>query len=189
MHKFRWLLVPLALAAALSLPAYAERFGGTPTSDSEIESDIRSAFDGHARLAELDIDVDVHGGRVMLSGDVPERTDIELARSVAGAVAGVTGINSSTLVAVGSRSAAPQSEPRKMDFAQRVQDMTLQADVRTKLLASNEINGVGIRVSVNNGVAVLEGRVADENTRQSAERIAREVRGIEQVDNLLVVGR
>jgi type II secretory pathway predicted ATPase ExeA len=47
---------------------------------------------------------------------------------------------------------------------------------------------LGVAVSVNNGTAYLEGRVATERQRRAAERAARSVEGVERVRNRISVG-
>lgn len=186
MHKLRILLGLFAGAALLSLPAYGGLF--QDTDDAKVAEEIRAQFARQSTLAMLNIEVDVHEGVVSLAGTVGSPQDAKLAMNLASAVPGVRDVRS-TLRPLGGASPAPDREARWSDFGQRVNDMTLQADVRTRLLSSNEIDGVGIGVRIKDGVALLEGNVESEEVRQEAERIVMEVRGIREVDNLLIVER
>jgi len=67
------------------------------------------------------------------------------------------------------------------------------ADARRKLLEAQVYKAIenraimGVDVSVINGTAYLEGRVATERQRAAAERAARGVAGIERVRNRIAV--
>ncbi|HEX2227059.1 MAG TPA: BON domain-containing protein, partial [Candidatus Binatia bacterium] len=61
----------------------------------------------------------------------------------------------------------------------------LEAQVQ-RAIQIRAINGV--EVSVANGTAILEGRVASERQKRAAERAANSVSGVQRVRNRLVVG-
>lgn len=185
MHKYMTGLAVVAAATALALPAYGSKYLGAPT-ERELEAEIRAEFMERDALRGLRIDVDVTAGIARLSGTVPSSDEMELAVEAAREVHGIRSVES-TLEPVGD--VAESRDTAWSSFGQRIDDMTLQADVRTRLLSSDEIQGVGIDVEVQNGVAVLMGRVENEMERERAERLVEEVRGVREVDNLLIVER
>ena len=67
-------------------------------------------------------------------------------------------------------------------------DSAITASVKTKLLASPDTSGMKIHVSTKNGVVTLSGKAQSEQEKESADGIAKGVRGVRSVKNQLTVG-
>jgi hyperosmotically inducible protein len=70
----------------------------------------------------------------------------------------------------------------------QLDDATITASVKAKLAADGDVNPFNIDVDTNEGVVTLQGRVAKEEARSKAERLAQETDGVRRVVNLVKVG-
>ena len=62
--------------------------------------------------------------------------------------------------------------------------------VRRKLADDVVVKGAGLEVEVKDGVVTLKGKVEYDQQKQKAEKLAKKVSGVKQVDNqLIVVGK
>jgi hyperosmotically inducible protein len=74
-------------------------------------------------------------------------------------------------------------------FGQNIDDKTVTAGVKTKLVADRARNLVAVDVDTNQGVVYLSGNVSTARQKADAERIARSVDGVRNVvNNLQVAG-
>lgn len=66
-----------------------------------------------------------------------------------------------------------------------VDDATITAQVKSGLLADKDVSGVAVSVETFNGEVTLTGAVPTQAHVIKAESIARSVRGVTKVDNLI----
>ena len=131
--------------------------GGTNDAD---DSDVRRALDNDSFE---DIDEDVDGNSVVLTGVVASQALKDDAEDSALSVDGIDDVDNQIEV----------EEVR--DLAQEIRD-------------SHEDDGIeGVAVEVDNNVATLTGTVADQATKDRAEELALEVEGIDEVNNELII--
>jgi osmotically-inducible protein OsmY len=78
----------------------------------------------------------------------------------------------------------PARSPARVREADARIARTVQADLET----SGHVDATAIRVTVTDGLVVLEGRVADATARDIAGRLAAMVAGVRDVDNRLAAG-
>jgi osmotically-inducible protein OsmY len=57
-----------------------------------------------------------------------------------------------------------------------------------KLATDADVKGGALDVTVKNGEVTLRGRVDSDKGKRKAEKLAKKVKGVKVVDNLLVVG-
>lgn len=67
-------------------------------------------------------------------------------------------------------------------------DATISAKVKANLIADPEVRALDIDVDTVDGRVTLQGKVANENQKAEAEKLARITPGVRQVLNLLQVG-
>lgn len=67
-----------------------------------------------------------------------------------------------------------------------IDDSTITTTVKAQLFDAEELNGFAISVDTFEGVVTLNGAVDTMAQKQQAEQIARSVRGVRGVNNLLV---
>jgi hyperosmotically inducible periplasmic protein len=86
-----------------------------------------------------------------------------------------------TLLAVGCRSTTGQS------VGQNIDDKTLLASVKSKLVADKASNLTRVNVDVTNGTVYLTGNVESAEQKSRAEQIAHDVKGVRSVVNNLQI--
>ncbi|HEU0200511.1 MAG TPA: BON domain-containing protein [Burkholderiaceae bacterium] len=70
---------------------------------------------------------------------------------------------------------------------QKVDDVTLTARIKTALLADDQVKGLQINVDTNGGRVTLQGEVENKAQMEQAEKLARNINGVVEVDNQLRV--
>lgn len=85
------------------------------------------------------------------------------------------------VLAAGCRSASERS------VGQNIDDKTILAAVKTKLVADKPANLTKVNVDVSNGTVYLTGNVDSAEMKTRAERLAQEVNGVRSVVNNLQV--
>ena len=71
---------------------------------------------------------------------------------------------------------------------ERVSDATISESVSKRLDEEPKLAAADIRVETENGMVTIDGRVAGQEQRDEAERIARSTAGVKAVANLIEVG-
>lgn len=67
-------------------------------------------------------------------------------------------------------------------------DDRISDQVRMRLATDADVKGGALDVTVKNGEVTLRGRVDSDKGKKKAEKLAKKVKGVKLVDNLLVVG-
>jgi hyperosmotically inducible periplasmic protein len=187
----------LALSSVLSMPAYAGQEAKTsePTTSSSLERQASDAwregkldtiylFNRH--LNNFTIDPEVMGTTVVLTGKVESEVDKELAERLALGVDGVTEVTNRLVVVAPEEARAGQSEDDRA-LSAKVEDATLTAEVKTKLLANEQTDGLDINVDTVRNAVTLSGTVDSSAEKDLAGEIARQVEGVADVSNKLMV--
>lgn len=148
---------------------------GTRNDDSGITSVVEASLDANDEVKARQVEVETREGVVYLTGVV----DTVEARREAGRVAwrteGVTGVINELTVG-------------EMTVGNWVDDVMISSKVKSKLITNSEIKAGDIDVSSSQGVVTLIGRVSSQTIKTDAERIARGTKGVEDVNNELLVG-
>ncbi len=148
----------------------------TRQADSGITSVIKDSLQANEKVKARQLDIETREGVVYLTGVV----DTEEARREAGRVAWRTGdvrgvVNDLT---VGERTVGSW-----------VDDVMISSKVKAKLIANSEVKAGDIDVSSSQGVVTLIGRVSSATIKEIAGRIARDTKGVKDVNNELLVGK
>lgn len=169
-------LTPLAVHAA-------EGDLSRQLSEARQEGSIWTAFALNRHLNPFTIDVDVENGTARISGSVESEVQRDLAEQIALGIEGVSEVDNQLQV-------DPQVEPRSGDkpgLAQRIDDVTLAATVKSKLLWNSNTEGLDIQVRAENGVVTLRGQAQTPAAKELAERLAANTEGVREVRNELNV--
>ncbi|HAR95048.1 MAG TPA: transporter [Deltaproteobacteria bacterium] len=75
--------------------------------------------------------------------------------------------------------------PAGRSAGQVVDDATITSEVKAKLLADSVTKGIAVSVETFEGQVTLTGAVDNEDEREKAGQIAKGVRGVRKVHNLL----
>lgn len=187
-------LRPLALAVGLALASLgatvsaAESSTAQDLSDARREAQIWTTYGFNPHLRALDISVDVSGTNAVLTGTVSEGVEKELAEQIALGIEGIDKVDNRLLVdgdyQPKARVVAANGE---RDFATTVEDATITASVKSKLLWSANTSGLAINVDTLNGKVTLNGNAQSAASKDLAGRIARNTDGVRAVNNRLSV--
>lgn len=156
------------------------------TSDAWREGKLDTIYLFNRHLNNFTIDPEVRGNTVLLTGKVESEVDKELAEQLA---LGMDGINEVTnrLVVVPSSEARNAAATGGQKFSDQVEDATLTAEVKTKLLANGETDGLAINVDTEARMVILTGHVKSAEEKALAGEIARNVDGVDKVNNELEI--
>lgn len=171
-RKF-FLTLPLALAL-LALP------GCRRTEEGRVVSDAQAQENAEAKVEEAKEDVQAAGAEVKQ----------EAAEAVAKAEAGLE--KAGDRLEAGAE-AAGRAVDRGVDKAAErlgpaIDDATITARVKARLIADPEVAAFTIDVDTVNGVVTLNGRAATAAQRDEAVKLARTTEGVVAVNDLIQVG-
>lgn len=179
-------LVPAIALAMASISAAA--VADPPTQDvieARQETQISTTYALSPYLRANDLEVSVHAGTATLTGTVQEDVNKDLARQIALGVSGIEKVDNQIKVEAGHAPAARPSQERS--FGEVVDDATITATVKSKLLWSKNTEGLEIDVDTRMGKVTLHGAAENGAARELAGRMAANTRGVVAVDNQLVV--
>lgn len=71
---------------------------------------------------------------------------------------------------------------------QKLDDATITAEVKSRILADETSRGININVDTTNGIVTLRGTAPTDAAKQRAEAIAEDVDGVKDVNNALLTG-
>lgn len=147
----------------------------TRNNDEGITSMIEASLEANDLVKGRQVEVQTREGSVYLTGVV----ETEEARREAGRLAwrteGVRGVTND--LTVGERT-----------LGDKLDDVMISSKVKSQLFSTPGIKSGDIDVSSSQGVVTLIGRVSTAAIKVDAERIARETKGVESVNNELTVG-
>ncbi|MGH8495591.1 MAG: BON domain-containing protein [Gammaproteobacteria bacterium] len=165
--------------------------------DAWLDGKLEVAYALNRHLSAFNIDTRVENGIVSLTGEVDSEVDKELAGEVARNIEGIDGVRNDLTVqaqdaeAGDTRSAgAARAEDAtgERTLAQRIDDVTMTATVKSQLLLDDQTEGLQIDVDTRDHVVTLSGNVESDAERRLAEQIAGSVDEVERVQNELQVG-
>jgi osmotically-inducible protein OsmY len=151
--------------------------GACAMSDAGITTKVKAKLAADSTVKATQIKDKV----VTLSGSV----DSEAAKAQALALArGTEGVSD---VVDNLTLTAPQPAQAQSGIGQAIDDATITAAVKSKLIADTTVGGLKIDVDTQSGVVSLAGPVKSQNEKDTALRIARETSGVKDVQDKLVV--
>ncbi|MFJ4345101.1 BON domain-containing protein [Pseudomonas sp. NPDC089401] len=167
------------LAAALlsvCVPALAD-----PVQDARLQGSLQTALSLNRILNPFRIQVEVEGARARLTGEVENAVERDLAEHVALATRGIEQVDNQLQV-------NPRLVERPLElraYAQRLEDATLAAIIRARLLWSRLTEKAAIDVQSSDGVVTLRGKVDSAEAKELAGLLARTSDGVHLVNNLV----
>lgn len=158
-------------------------------SDAWLDGKLESAMLFNDQLNSFDIDTEVKNGTAYLSGAVESEIDVDLAGEVAKSVEGIDKVENRLTVDKQARDRAKNSDAwkQKSKWRQDIDNATLTAAIKTKLLLNEHTDGLDINVDSMNGVVTLSGTVGSKAEAELAEKIAENADGSRKVNNRLMV--
>lgn len=155
--------------------------------DAWIDTRLETAYLFNPHLNNFAIKTEVERGEVSLTGKVRSEIDKDLAGEIAKSLDGVSSVDNK-LEVVADLAQVEQPDLDR-DFLQKVSDATTTTQVKTKLIANENIAAKSINVDTRNQVVRLSGQVQSQAQKQLAEYIARNTSSVKSVHNELEVVR
>ena len=138
-----------------------------------LEETARAHLDADATPYGANLGVEACGRVLLLKGKIDALWRLELARQVAAEVSGVDDV-----IADGVEIQGVQSD-----------DRTLSRAVRTVLKHASAVDGSTLAVAVRSGQVTLAGSVADRQEARRAVQLVRQIPGIREIQDYLVVSK
>jgi osmotically-inducible protein OsmY len=153
----------------------------TQLAEARQEGSIWTAFALNRHLSPFNLSVEVEQGTAILKGKVENEVDKELAGQIAGDTQGINKVDNQLEIDDGVA-----SEPgTKANMAQRFEDATLTATIKSKLLWNSVTEALKIDVSSQQGVVTLKGQAQSADAKQLAGSLASNTDGVTEVNNLI----
>jgi len=191
------LSLAIALSFAVALPVTAEndnhpqRSAGTVIDDASITASVKTALLADERTEGFDINVDTKSGHVVLKGGADSIDDRAAAAEIAQNVEGVVSIDNQIVVARDGSEARQEAnkatasgEVREVadEAGDKIDDSWITAKVKSQLLADDDVKGLDIDVDTKANVVWLKGVVPSTAARNEAIAIARNTKGVRDVN-------
>ena len=149
-------------------------------SDAGITTKVKAKLAADSAVKASQVHVETKNQVVTLSGTVDSEAAKAQAVALARGTEGVVDVVDNLTLA------APQAAEGRT-IGQTIDDATITAAVKSKLLADTTVGGLKIEVDTKNGVVSLSGPVKSQSEKDTAVRIARETNGVKDVQDNLVV--
>ena len=179
----------LALVSAIAMTLISVSGSAFADSAQDItnarqESRISTSYALSPYLRAHDIMVVVDNGKATLTGKVDEDVNKDLAQQIALGVDGIKEVDNQ-LVVVGDYTPPARTEDR--NFGDVVDDASITAAIKNKLLWSKYTSALTTDVDTKWGRVQLKGTANTANAKAYAGTLAMNTRGVRSVDNQLVV--
>jgi osmotically-inducible protein OsmY len=183
-QSFVGVVLALLLLAVgpVALPAGAADVVPQAVQDAAITGRIESMYLLNEHLNPFNINTTTQGGVVTLSGSVSDEIQRELAEELAKSVDGVERVENKLTVAEVVIDSTP-----KRTWRERVDDLSVSASIRTRLISHKHFKGLTISVKTERRIVTLFGVVRSEEQKNHIGDIAFDTRGVEKVNNFLTV--
>ncbi|MGB5354646.1 MAG: BON domain-containing protein [Woeseia sp.] len=159
--------------------------------DAWLDGRIETAFALNRHLNPFAIDTEVDNGVAYLTGTVESDIDRDLAGEIALNIDGVTKVENK--LDVKEKSAmdkmAASAKQKTNSLMQSIDDATITASVKTRLMANGNTKGLSINVDTENEVVTLSGKVRSSEERNLAEVLAKNTDSVAKVNNKLTVSK
>ncbi|HPF74934.1 MAG TPA: BON domain-containing protein [Xanthomonadaceae bacterium] len=153
-----------------------ERNFGDIVSDATVSTSVKSRLLWNDVTDGTDIKVDTNMGRVTLRGTATTAAEKDMAGRIALGTDGVVAVDNLIQVTPGSVN-TPTS-----DSNQPIADSWITTKVKSSLLLSKNVDGLDLTVETKNGLVMLGGSASSTAERDLAIEIAKDIRGVKNVD-------
>lgn len=162
-------------AATVGVVAVQDRTMGEGLDDALASNSVKSRLLAMDRAGFSHVDVEVAGGRLLLSGSAPTQEHVDNAEFIARATRGVHEVYNEIQVGPNDR------------FLRSAADESITAQVRTRLIASPNVHGLNANIETHRGVVYLMGVARSDHELRRAAEIASTVPGVQRVVSLMTV--
>lgn len=185
MPPFKPLLLATSAALMLSLTTLASQAAdgqlAAQLAAARQEGSIWTAFALNRHLNPFKLDIEVEAGEATLTGKVENAVQKDLAEQVALSIEGIDAVDNRIEVAGEAASGNPPG------LVQRLEDASLAATVKSKLLWNSNTRGLDIQVKSETGAITLSGRAQTPAAKELAGQLAANTDGVREVFNHLSI--
>jgi osmotically-inducible protein OsmY len=181
---FIFALVALGVAFFSYSKYYARKDVTKMLNEARLSASVKTALALNRHLKDTNIDVAASDGTITLSGAVGTAIQRQLAEEIASSISGVDKCQNNLSINALLNQMPPNSE---RTLGQKLDDLTVEASIKTALLLNENVRGRSIRVSSYKGNVTLTGSVDSLAELELARKIAVDVDGVASVENKLEV--
>lgn len=163
----------------------SERSYGERIDDASITAMVKSKLLWSNHTDGLTTDVDTLMGKVTLTGSADTGVAKELAGSLAKNTKGVVEVDNQ--LTVKETPTVSQNDKESVPESHVISDTWISAKVKSTFMFSSNIDGSDIEVNTTNGVVTLSGKVDSGAERALAIELAKNIRGVLDVDSKALV--
>jgi len=174
----------IALALSTMSGAAAADTLSQDVTEARQETQIWTTYVLNPHLRANDLKVSVDNGKATLTGTVEEDVNKDLAKAIALGVNGITEVDNQIVV---KADYVPPKPTSARGYGEMIDDATISAAVKSKLLWSKHTDGLTAKVETQSGKVTLSGTADSSAAKDFAGRLAMNTRGVVSVDNQLVV--
>jgi len=158
---------------------YARKDVSRMVGEARLTASTKTALSLNRHLSNTDIEVSVSHKTVTLQGAVGTEIQKNLAREVALSIKGVERVQNGLVVSRALTRTQPASE---RTLGERLDDLTIEAAVKTALILNENVNARKIGVSSKRGHVILTGKVTAPAEAELARKIAEDIEGVTFVE-------
>lgn len=184
-HKSILATALLLTSVTLVSSVYAASVKTQEVIDARQEAQIWTTYALSPFLRANDLKVSVQEGKATLTGDVAEDIDKDLAKQIALGVNGIKNVDNKITVNADYKPAKSTENERR--YGQLIDDISITAVVKSKLLWSKNMDGLSTNVDTKFGEVTLNGIADNGAAKELAGRLAKNTHGVVAVHNLLTV--
>jgi len=157
---------------------------GQDVTEARQETQIWTTYALSPYLRANDLKVSVHAGKATLTGKVEDGVSKDLAKQIALGVNGVKEVDNQIVIQADYVPPAPTSD---RSYGEVIDDSTITAAVKSKLVWSKYTDGLTTDVDTKRGKVTLTGTADSAAAKDLAGRLAMNTRGVVSVDNQLAL--
>lgn len=165
----------IGTAASVGVFAVQDRTIGEGIDDASASNQVKMRLLAADRAAFQEVDVEVAGGNLLLSGVTPTQEHRQAAETIARSTPTIHNVYNEVFV-------GPPSS-----LARNAQDEFITAQIRTRLTASPHVRAININIETFNGNVYLMGTARSEHELRRAAEIASVVGGVQRVVSFMQV--
>lgn len=156
-------------------------------SDAVITAKIKTSMAADTQVDFSQIEVKTDKKVVTLTGNINSEGEKQRALDIARSTSGVTSVVDMISVRTGAETGNAPEPARSL--GEHIDDATITAAVKTRLLDDPLVKGLKIDVDTREGVVFLTGRVGSQKESERAVEIARATEHVKEVKPNLVVAK
>lgn len=165
----------LGTAASVGVYAVQDRTIGEGIDDATASNQVKMRLLAADRAAFQEVDVEVAGGNLLLSGVAPTQEHRQAAETIARSIGTIDNVYNEIFV-------GPHT-----GIVRNAQDELITAQIRTRLTASPSVRAINVNIETFQGNVYLMGTARSDHELQRAAEIASVVGGVRRVVSFMQV--